>query len=155
MVTVYGMKSSGNCYKVQLLLEQLQRPYRWIEIDSVGGETRTAEFLAKNANGKVPLLELADGRRLSESNAILHFLADDTPYLPDDAWRRGFAGLGVRRLGVGWWWLHFAGFHLGAAFRHQERIARHLAGFVMVLEIESFDEEREEHGAPLVELELV
>jgi len=88
VVTVYGMKSSGNCYKVQLLLEQLQRPYRWIEIDSARGETRTAEFLAKNANGKVPLLELADGRRLSESNAILHFLADDMPYLPADAWLR-------------------------------------------------------------------
>ncbi len=88
MVTVYGMKSSGNCYKVQLLLEQLQRPYRWIETDSARGETRTAEFLAKNANGKVPLLELDDGRRLSESNAILNFLADGTPYLPADAWLR-------------------------------------------------------------------
>ena len=88
MVTVYGMKSSGNCYKVHLLLEQLQRPYRWVEIDSASGETRTPEFLAKNANGKVPLLELDDGRLLSESNAILNFLADGTPYLPDDAWLR-------------------------------------------------------------------
>ena len=88
MVTVYGMKSSGNCYKVQLLLEQLQRPYRWIEIDSANGETRTPEFLARNPNGKVPLLELDDGRHLSESNAILNFLADDTAYLPGDAWLR-------------------------------------------------------------------
>ena len=88
MVTVYGMKSSGNCYKAQLLLEQLQRPYRWIEIDSANGETRTQEFLAKNPNGKVPLLELDDGRRLSESNAILSFLADGTAYLPADAWLR-------------------------------------------------------------------
>lgn len=88
MVTVYGMKSSGNCYKVHLLLEQLQRPYRWVEIDSARGETRTPDFLAKNANGKVPLLELDDGRLLSESNAILNFLADGTPYLPDDAWLR-------------------------------------------------------------------
>jgi glutathione S-transferase len=82
------MKSSGNCYKVQLLLEQLQRPYRWIEVDSAHGATRTQEFLTKNANGKVPLLELGDGRRLSESNAILHFLADGTAYLPADAWSR-------------------------------------------------------------------
>jgi glutathione S-transferase len=88
MVTVYGMKSSGNCYKVQLLLEQLQRPYRWVDIDSANGGTRTAEFLAKNPNGKVPLLELDDGRHLSESNAILNFLADGTPYLPADAWLR-------------------------------------------------------------------
>jgi glutathione S-transferase len=88
VVTVYGMKSSGNCYKVQLLLEQLQRPYRWIDIDSANGETRTPQFLAKNANGKVPLLELDDGRRLSESNAILNFLAEGTPYLPGDVWLR-------------------------------------------------------------------
>ncbi|HEX7917730.1 glutathione S-transferase family protein [Rudaea sp.] len=88
MVTVYGMKASGNCYKVQLLLEQLQRPYRWVDIDSAHGETRTPQFLAKNANGKVPLLELDDGRLLSESNAILHFLAEGTPYLPADAWLR-------------------------------------------------------------------
>jgi glutathione S-transferase len=91
MVTVYGMKSSGNCYKVQLLLEQLQRPYRWVEIDSANGETRTAEFLARNPNGKVPLLELDDGRHLSESNAILHFLAEDSPYLPTDPWLRAQA----------------------------------------------------------------
>ena len=88
MVTVYGMKSSGNCYKVQLLLEQLQHPYRWVEVDSANGETRTAEFLARNPNGKVPLLELDDGRHLSESNAILHFLAEDSPYLPADPWLR-------------------------------------------------------------------
>jgi len=88
VVTVYGMKSSGNCYKVQLLLEQLQCPYRWIDIESANGETRTPQFLAKNANGKVPLLELDDGRRLSESNAILNFLAEGTPYLPGDVWLR-------------------------------------------------------------------
>jgi glutathione S-transferase len=90
-ITVYGMKASGNCYKLQLLLEQLARPYHWVEVDSVNGQTRTPEFLAKNANGKVPLLELADGRRLSESNAILCYLADGTPYLPEAAWPRAQA----------------------------------------------------------------
>jgi glutathione S-transferase len=87
-VTVYGMKASGNCYKLQLLLEQLGRPYRWVEVDSVSGETRTPEFLARNPNGKVPLLELADGGRLAESNAILCFLAEGSRYLPADAWQR-------------------------------------------------------------------
>ena len=87
-VTVHGMKASGNCYKLQLLLEQLGRPYRWIETDSVNGQTRTPEFLAKNPNGKVPLLELADGRLLPESNAILCYLADGSRYLPADAWQR-------------------------------------------------------------------
>ena len=88
MTTVYGMKASGNCYKVQLLLEQLGEPYRWVEIDSVAGETRTPEYLAKNANGKVPLLELDDGRRLPESNAILCYLAEGSAFLPDDRWLR-------------------------------------------------------------------
>jgi glutathione S-transferase len=88
MNTIYGMKASGNCYKLQLLLAQLGEPYRWIEIDSVAGETRTPEYLAKNANGKVPLLELDDGRRLPESNAILCYLADGSAYLPEDRWLR-------------------------------------------------------------------
>jgi glutathione S-transferase len=88
MNTIYGMKASGNCYKLQLLLEQLGQPYRWIEIDSTKGETRTPEYLAKNANGKVPLLELEDGRLLPESNAILCYLAEGSRYLPDDRWQR-------------------------------------------------------------------
>ncbi len=86
--TVYGMSASGNCYKVRLLLEQLGRDYRWIEVDSSRGQTRTPEYLARNANGKVPLLELDDGRRLAESNAILCFLAEGSALLPADAWRR-------------------------------------------------------------------
>jgi glutathione S-transferase len=90
-ITIYGMKASGNCYKLQLLLAQLDRPYRWVEIDSVAGETRTPEFLARNPNGKVPLLELADGRRLAESNAILCYLAEGTPLLPGDSWQRAQA----------------------------------------------------------------
>ena len=88
MITIYGKRSSGNCYKLQLLLDQLGRDYRWVEIDSARGETRTAEYLAKNPNGKVPLLELDDGRRLGESNAILCYLAEGTPLLPSDAWQR-------------------------------------------------------------------
>jgi glutathione S-transferase len=90
-LTVYGMQASGNCYKLQLLLEQLGRPYRWVEINSAAGETRTAEFLARNPNGKVPLLELPDGRRLAESNAILCYLAEGSRFLPADSWQRAQA----------------------------------------------------------------
>lgn len=90
-VTVYGMKASGNCYKVQLLLEHLGRTYRWVEVNSAAGETRTAGYLAKNPNGKVPLLELADGRTLAESNAILCYLAEGSEYLPADRWLRAQA----------------------------------------------------------------
>lgn len=90
-VTVYGMKASGNCFKVQMVLEQTGRPYRWVEINSAAGETRTPEYLAKNPNGKVPLLELADGRVLAESNAILCFLAEGSALLPSDNWQRAQA----------------------------------------------------------------
>lgn len=95
MITVYGFSSSGNCHKVRLLLEQLgrrlDRDYRWAETDSSRGQTRTPEFLAKNPNGRVPIIELDDGRALAESNAILCWLAEGSPYLPADAWQRAQA----------------------------------------------------------------
>lgn len=91
MITVHGMSVSGNCHKVRLLLEQLGREYRWIEIDSAHGATRTPGFLARNPNGKVPIIELDDGRVLAESNAILCYLADGSAYLPGDAWQRAQA----------------------------------------------------------------
>jgi glutathione S-transferase len=82
MFTVYGMSDSGNCYKVRLALEQLALPYRWIEVNSAKGETKTAEFLARNPNGQVPALVLEDGTSLPESGAILHYLAEGSPLLP-------------------------------------------------------------------------
>ena len=91
MIAVHGMSSSGNCHKVRLLLEQLERPYRWIEVDSASGATRTPAYLAKNPNGKVPMLEREDGQVLVESAAILYWLADGTPFLPDDPWQRAQA----------------------------------------------------------------
>jgi len=84
MFTVYGKSDSGNCYKVKLALEQLGFAYRWVEVDSTRGETRSAEFLAKNPNGKVPTLGLEDGSYLPESNAILHYLAEGSALLPAD-----------------------------------------------------------------------
>jgi glutathione S-transferase len=86
MNTIYGMKSSGNCYKVQLLLEILAKPYHWVEVNSAAGETRTPEYIAKNPNGKVPLLETEAGQYLPESNAILCYLANDTALFPNDKW---------------------------------------------------------------------
>jgi glutathione S-transferase len=95
VITVYGFSPSGNCYKLKLLLEQLGRrldqDYRWVETDSSRGETRTPEFLAKNPNGRVPLVELEDGRRMVESNAILCWLAEGTGYFAGDAWQRAQA----------------------------------------------------------------
>lgn len=82
MVTVYGMSDSGNCYKVKLLLEQLGAPYRWVEVDVLNAETRGAEFLERNPNGRVPLLEYEPGRYLPESDAILCYLAEGTGFWP-------------------------------------------------------------------------
>ena len=91
MFTVHGMKASGNCYKVQLALEQLGTPYRWLEVDSAAGQTRSAAFLAMNPNGKVPVLEVEPGRCLAESNAILCFLAEGSRLWPVDRWTRAQA----------------------------------------------------------------
>ena len=82
MLRVYGDVHSGNSYKLKLLLNQLDMKHEWIHVDIVKQETRTPEFLAKNPNGKVPVVELTNGIFLSESNAILHYLADGTPLLP-------------------------------------------------------------------------
>ena len=79
---LYDYLDSGNGYKIRLLLAQLERPYRWIELDIMRGETRTPEFIAKNANGRVPTLELEDGTCIAESNAILWYLAEGGPFLP-------------------------------------------------------------------------
>jgi glutathione S-transferase len=84
MFRVYGMSTSGNCHKVRMAREALALPYEWTEIDTVRGQTRTSDFLAMNANGKAPVLQIEPGVFLPESNAILCYLADGTPLLPDD-----------------------------------------------------------------------
>lgn len=76
---VFGDSLSGNCYKVKLLLHMMSLDFEWVEVNILAGETQTSEFLNKNPNGKIPLLVLDDGRYLSESNAILHYLASDHP----------------------------------------------------------------------------
>ena len=88
MYRIYGDRLSGNCYKVQLLLEHLGVAYEWIDIDILRGETKTASFIERNPGGKIPVLERGDGSCLSESNAILNYLGYETPYLPNDAWTR-------------------------------------------------------------------
>ena len=84
MYTLYSMQRSGNSYKVRLALAQLGIPYRRVEVDILRGESRTPEFLAKNPNGQVPLLEVTPGRFIAESNAILWYVAGGTPLAPED-----------------------------------------------------------------------
>ncbi len=94
MLRLHDNASSGNAYKVRLLLTQLRLPYQRIEYDIDRGATRTPEFLStKNADGRIPVLELDDGRCLPQSNAILWYLAEGTPFLPsastdDGRWHR-------------------------------------------------------------------
>jgi glutathione S-transferase len=91
MYTLYSMQRSGNSYKARLVLAQLGIPHRRVEIDILRGESRTPDFLAMNPNGRVPLLEVAPGRYLAESNAILWYLAGGSPLAPDDKIERAEA----------------------------------------------------------------
>ena len=79
---LYDYLDSGNGYKVRLLLAQLHLPYDWTHVDIDKGETRTADFLARNPNGRIPTLHLDDGTYLAESNAILWYLAEGSNFVP-------------------------------------------------------------------------
>src|SRR5262252_6397462 len=81
---LYDDPTSGNGYKARLLLAHLSRSYQYVPIDILRGESRTMEFLQKNPNGRIPVLELDDGSYLPESNAILYFLAQGSAYWPAD-----------------------------------------------------------------------
>ncbi len=85
---LYDFLPSGNGYKVRLLLSRLRIPFTLVEKRIFEGETRTPEFLALNPNGRIPVLELDDGRRLAESDAILFYLAEGTPFLPAERFAR-------------------------------------------------------------------
>ncbi len=84
MPVLYDYLDSGNGYKIRLALAQLGLAYQWVELDIIAGETRRPGFLAKNANGRIPTLELDDGTCIAESNAILWYLTEGTPLLPED-----------------------------------------------------------------------
>lgn len=79
---IYGDSRSGNCYKIQLLCAEMGIEYDWEEVDILAGDTRTPQFLAMNANGRIPLLALP------ESNAILFYLADGSEFFAGDSYSR-------------------------------------------------------------------
>ena len=84
MYTLYSMQRSGNCYKARLALAQLNIPYDIVDLDILKGDARTPDFLAMNPSGRVPVLEVAPGRHISESNAILWYIAGGSPLAPED-----------------------------------------------------------------------
>lgn len=85
---IYGDIASGNCYKIKLLLSLLSIKHEWQHVNILAGESETPEFLGMNPNGKIPLLRLDDGETLSESNAILNYLAEGSEFLPADKLER-------------------------------------------------------------------
>ena len=84
MYRLYDFLPSGNGYKVRLLLNLLDIPFTRVELDILKAETRTPEFLQKNPNGKIPLLQITSDKFLAESNAILYYLSQGTDYFPQD-----------------------------------------------------------------------
>jgi glutathione S-transferase len=110
MLTLYDYLPSQNAWKVRLLLNHLDIPYRTEIVRIFEGEGQRPGFLAVNPTGAVPALRLPDGRTLAESNAILTYLAHGTPYLPDDP----FAQAKVQQ------WLSFEQDHVAsiATLRH-------------------------------------
>jgi glutathione S-transferase len=88
MIRLYQQHDSGNCYKVRLVLSHLGRAFRAVAVSSLDGSTRKPEFLAMNPIGKIPTVELDDGRFLAESNAILLHFAEGTEFLPSDRYDR-------------------------------------------------------------------
>ena len=86
---LYDYAASGNCFKVRLLLGLLGRDYERVPVDIFAGDTLTDAFGALNPLRETPVLELDDGRTLTQSNAILTFLGEGTAFMPDDAFARG------------------------------------------------------------------
>ncbi len=84
---IYGDLGSGNCLKVKYTADKLGLAYDWVPIDTMKGETRTPDFLARFPMARIPGVEFPDGRRLAESNAIIRYLARGSALLPED----GFA----------------------------------------------------------------
>ena len=89
MYRLYDYLPSGNGYKCRLVLKRLQIPYEYIEVDIKSGASRTPEFLAKNPNGRIPVLEVPGKGYLPESHAIISFLADGSELIPAEAFDRG------------------------------------------------------------------
>src|SRR3954454_17310465 len=85
---LYDYAASANCYKVRLLLAQLQRPYDRMPVDIFNGETLTDDYAAKNPLRTTPVLEIGEGTYLQESAAILWYLAEGTDFIPDDPLER-------------------------------------------------------------------
>jgi glutathione S-transferase len=138
MVTLYDYLPSGNGYKCRLAMYQLGIPFRLVQKDILRGETRTRDFLAKNPNGRIPLLELDDGRLLAESNAILLYVADGSPLVPSDPYERALAMQWLfyeqyshePNIATPRFWLHFAKDYDRALLAKKQELGRLALGLM-------------------------
>ena len=80
---IYGDIYSGNCYKLKLICSLLNLEHEWIPVDIMRGETREDHFLSLNPVGQIPICITDDGQTLTESNAILYYLAHGSEFWPD------------------------------------------------------------------------
>jgi glutathione S-transferase len=87
-ITIYGDSISGNCLKVKWTCDLIGVEYEWIEVDVVGGETRSERIMALNPAAQVPTILLEDGRSLAQSNAIIVHLAEGLDLIPADPYWR-------------------------------------------------------------------
>jgi glutathione S-transferase len=85
---LYDSGTSGNCYKVRLLLAHLGIDYERREVDVFDRSDREQILGGLSPGLRVPTIVFDDGRALGESNAITFYLAEGTPYLPDDRFER-------------------------------------------------------------------
>lgn len=102
MYRLYDYLPSGNGYKVRLVLKYLQLPYELVELDIKSGATRTPEFLKKNPNGRIPVLEIPGGGYLAESHAIAWYLAEGSSLVPESKLERAHM----------WQWMCFEQYNL-------------------------------------------
>ena len=86
--TLYGDRNSGNCLKIVFAADWLGLDYRFVDVDTMKGESRTPEFLAVNPAGQVPAVDFGGGKTLAQSNAVLLFLAENSALLPQDPFLR-------------------------------------------------------------------
>ena len=94
---LYDYPASANCYKARLLLAQLGLAYERVPVDIFAGESTSQAFREKNPAGRTPVLELDSGETIAESNAILLYLGEGTPFVPDELLDRARV----------WQWLFF------------------------------------------------
>ncbi|MBE2318161.1 glutathione S-transferase family protein [Solirubrobacter sp. CPCC 204708] len=87
---LYDYAASGNCFKVRLLLGMLGVEYERVPVDIFAGDTLTCEYAMINPVRETPVLELDGGERITQSNAILWYLAEGTVWLPDGRLERGW-----------------------------------------------------------------